>query len=788
MLKNYIVTALRNLNRYKSYSIINLAGLSVGLAATILIFTFVSHELSYDRFHENYERIYRINSLVEMAGDHSIKAPVSRGTMPPLLEASVPGIMHVSRVDDRDVEILYGTRRFFNNKRLIVDSSFLDIFTFEIIEGNPAGQLTEPGTVIITGELAEKIFGDGRAVGEILTIRDRDYMVSAVTQNVPSTSHLKFDLLMPFVSLEDESEFINSRGFSFYTYFLLEEEVDRRETLERSKEFIDEYYTETLQGMGLKVTPFFQPLGKIHLYSGEMDFEMGQRGKISNVYIFSLLAVFILLIAIVNHVNLVTARSETRSREVAMRKIAGSSRYDIVKQFLSESLLITLISLVIAISLVELMAHPFGDLMNREISVNYFSPRSLLFLLSVTLITGIGAGAYPALYLSGFSPLKIFQKRSGRGGRSMLKVTLVVFQFTIAIFLITCLFILNSQMKYMQNKSLGFNRENILIIENLTAGITSGYNSIKEELLTNPSIISVTASEGIPGSQGTIQNTWHVEQNRDDAIMVYENRVQDDYFETYQIPVIEGRAFSAEIESDRSAFVINQSAARALGLEEPVGEDIIVWERRGTIIGVVSDFHFQSFHEPIKPIAHSRYANYFGYISVRTSPENIDRTIAFIGTTLNRADPDYIYNYAFLDDMLRKNYDAEERNNKLISMAALLAVVLSVMGLYSLTSFTIIRKTKELGIRKAMGSTTGSLLLMLYRDIGQWVLLANIIAWPLAWYAMSRWLENFAYRADPGAWMFIAAGLTALIIALFTITGLALKAARTNPVDALRYE
>ncbi len=788
MLKNYIITALRNLNRYKSYSIINLTGLSVGLTATILIFTFISHELSYDRFHENYDRIYRINSLLEMGGDHSLKAPVSMGTMPPVFEASVPGIMHVTRVENSNVEILYQNHRFFDNKRLIVDSSFLDIFTFEVIEGNPAGQLTEPGTIIITGELAEKVFGNRRAVGEILRIRERDYMVSAVIQNVPSTSHLKFDLLMPFVALEDESEFINSRGFSFYAYFLLEEGVDRLETLERSREFIDEFYTETLRGMGLKITPFFQPLGKIHLYSEDMDFEMEQGGKISNVYIFSLLAVFILLIAIVNHVNLVTARSETRSREVAMRKIAGSSRYDLIKQFLSESLLTAFISLVIAISLVELLAHPFGELMNREISVNYFNVYSLPFLLLVTLITGIGAGAYPAFYLSGLSPLKIFHKHSGPGGRSMLKVSLVVFQFTIAIFLITCLIILNSQMKYMQNKSLGFNRENIIVIENLTTGITSGYSSIKQELLTNPSIISVTASEWIPGKQATIQNTWHVEQNRDDAIMVYENRVQDDYFETYQIPVIEGRAFSAEIESDRSAFVINRSAARALGLEEPVGEDIIVWETRGTIIGVVSDFHFQSLHEPIKPIAHSRYSGYFSRISVRTGPENIEGTIAFIGSTLNQADPDYIYNYTFLDDMLINSYDAEERNNKLISMAAVLAVILSVMGLYSLTSFTIIRKTKELGIRKAMGSTTGSLLFMLYRDIGQWVLLANLIAWPLAWYAMSRWLENFAYRADPQAWMFIAAGMTALLIALSTITGLALKAARTNPVDALRYE
>jgi putative ABC transport system permease protein len=788
MYKNYIITALRNLKRYKSYSVINLAGLSVGLAATILIYTFISHELSYDRFHENHERIYRVTSLIEMAGDHSIKAPITNGAMPPIMGEAVPEIRQVTRIENTNVEIRYGIQRFFNNNRLIVDSSFLEIFTFGIIEGNATDPLSEPGTIVITSELAAKIFGDRSAIGETITIGERDYLVNAVTQKIPANSHIKFDLLMSFGSLENEIEFINNRGFSFYTYLLLEEGADHREALEKTRVFIDEYYEETLKGMGLRVTSSLQPLSRIHLYSESMQFDMEHKGSISNVYIFALLALFILLIAIVNHVNLVTARSETRSREVAMRKVAGSSRYDLINQFISESLLTTVISLVIAISIVELFVQPFGNLMNREIAVNYLNSRSLIFLVLITLATGIGAGAYPAFYLSGFSPIRIFQRQSGSSPKSLLKVTLVVTQFSIAIFLIICLIVLQSQMHYMRNKSLGFNLENIIVIETITPAIRDNFNSIKNELTADPSVVDVTASDGIPGNQATVQNSWPAGGSREDAVMIFENRVQDNYFETYQIPVIEGRAFSGEIETDRLAFVINQAAARALGLDHPVGEDIFVWETRGTIIGVVSDFHFQSLHEPIKPIVHSRYSNFFGFLSVRISSGNIERTISSIGETLSKFDPDYIYNYSFLDDRLRSGYEGEERNNKLISMSAILSVILSVMGLYSLTSFTILRKTKEIGIRKAMGSTTESLLLMLYRNIGQWVVLANIIAWPSAWYFMNRWLENFAYRTEMELWMFLSAGLAALLVALITITGLAVKAAATNPVDALRYE
>jgi putative ABC transport system permease protein len=787
MLRNYLVTALRNLNRHKSFSVINLAGLSVGLAATILIYSFIAHELSYDRFHENHDRIYRINSLIEMAGDHSIKAPVSMGTMSPLLGEAVPGVKRITRVNDLNVEVRHENQRFFDNRMLVVDSSFLEIFTFRITDGNSITPLSHPGTVVFSETLAEKIFGTRNASGRVVNIRGNDYMISAVTEDVPSTSHIRFDILMPFIALDNENEFIQNKGFGFYTYFMLEDEVVPAYALEETRSFIDDFHNQALGGSGIQVTPFFQPLGQIHLYSEDVQFEMDPRGKISNVYIFSLLAAMILVIAIVNHVNLVTARSETRSREVALRKIAGSSRNNLVTQFLSESLLTTVIAMIIAISLVELLVHPFGNLVNREITLNYLGAGNLVFLVLIVLVTGIGAGAYPALILSSFSPLKIFRSDPG-SGRAILKVVLVVFQFSIAVFLITCLVVLYYQMHYMQNRPLGFNRDNIIVVDNITPGITRNFNTIKQQLFGDPAVISVTASESIPGRQGTVQNSWHVEKSSDQAIMIYENRVQDQYFETYQIPVIAGRSFREAVESDRSAYIINQAAARALDLEDPVGEDIMVWETRGTIIGVVSDFHFQSLHEPIKPLVHTRYSDRFGYISISSHPAGIERVIELAGRVLSESDPEYVFNYVLLDDLLLRNYESELRNNRLISMAAILSVILSVMGLYSLTSFTILRKTKELGIRKALGADTGSLVFMLFRNTGQWILVANIIGWPVAWYAMSRWLENFAYRTDIQAWMFVLAGLAALMVALLTITGLVIRAVRTNPIEALRYE
>ena len=788
MLKNYFKTALRNLNRYRSYSIVNLAGLSAGIAAVILIYTFISHEVGYDRFHENYDRIYRIGSHVEMAGDHSVRGPVSRGRAPLLLADAIPEITPVTRIDPFPVcEIEYGEDRFTENNLFYVDAAFLEIFSFPVIAGDPENPLDAPGNVVITSQVAERVFGTTEAAGETVAVDGEDYTVSAVLKDLPVQSHLKFDLLITFSSLADEDDYIDNRGFSFHSYFLMDENSDYDQVLDAAHRFLYDHYHELHKGYGLSATPFFQPLSRIYLYSQDIDYDIENKGSISNIYTFSLLALFILVIAIVNHVNLATARAETRSREVAMRKIAGATRGHLVKQFISESIITTFIALVFGIALAELIMPSFSNIINRQMAVDYAGWDIWIFLAATLIFVGLAAGSYPAFYLSHFKPVSILSKTQAGGGRRGrgLKVTLVVFQFSIAIFLITSLVVLQRQVNYMQTGELGFKRDNVVVMNNLTGSIRDSYDAVKEELLNHPSVVSVAGSNGIPGRHSAVQNSYPVGGNREDAIMMHEVRIHDGYFETYDIPFVEGRDFSREMHPE---IILNQEAVRALGLSEPTGEEIYIWEERGRVIGVVSDYHFQSLHEPIKPMAHTRFYPFLQYISVRIAPGDGGSALDAIREVMLEFDQDYIFSYFFMDDELREAYEEEERSSRLVGLAAVLSIIVSLLGIYALTSFTIIKRTKEIGIRKVMGASAGSVLLMLYSDLGRWILPAIFIGWVFSWYVMNGWLENFAYRIEMKTWMFLVSGTAALAVAIVTVTGLAVRAANKNPADSLKYE
>ena len=788
MIRNYIITALRNFNRFRSYSIVNLFGLSAGMAAVLLIYTFIAHEVGFDRFHENYGSIYRIGSHVEMAGDHSITGPVSQGRLPVLLPDAIPEITTVTRIDPFPVvDIEYRQNRFRGNNLFYVDKDFLDIFTFPVIEGDPAAPLEDPGNVVITADLANKIFGTTQASGESITVDGRDYMVSAVVENPPVQSHLRFDLLITFSSLPDEEKYIDNRGFSFHSYFLLDEVAGREAALETTKEFITGYYRERLSGTGITATPFLQPLSEIYLHSEHIDYDVEYKGSMSNIYIFSLLALFILIIAVVNHINLATARAETRSKEVALRKITGATRTDLVKQFISESVITTLIATAIAVSLAELIIPSFGNIVGRNLTIEYGALEIWVFLIVTVLVVGLAAGSYPAFYLARFRPVRILFKTeaSGRARGRLLKITLVVFQFAIAIFLITCLVILQRQVRYMQTGHRGFTSENVVILDDLTSGIRESYEVVKKELLSLSEVLSVAGSNGIPGRHTAIQNSYPAAGNREDAIMMYEVRVHDGYFKTFEIPFVSGTNFSREMHPE---IILNEEAVRALGLEDPLGEEIYVWEFRGRVVGVVRDYHFQSLHEPIKPIAHTRFSPFIQYMPVRIAPGDTAKTLEAIRKVMQKFDPDYVFSYFFMDKDLRQSYEQEERSAKLVGFAAALSIIVSLLGIYALTSFTIIKRTREIGIRKVLGATAGSILFMLYRDLGRWVLPAIVIGWTFAWYVMKGWLENFAYRIEMEPWMFIFSGAAALVVAILTVTGLAVRGAHTNPADSLKYE
>jgi ABC-type antimicrobial peptide transport system permease subunit len=472
-----------------------------------------------------------------------------------------------------------------------------------------------------------------------------------------------------------------------------------------------------------------------------------------------------------------------------MRKVLGAKRGVVVRQFLTESFIIVLIALIISLFLVELMAGPLGNLLGSELTIDWLNPFMIPGLIGFAIIVGLLSGAYPAFYLSKFDPVRIFSGMTTKKTRNQkLQVGLVVVQFTIAIFLITSLIILRSQTRYLQNKDLGFDKEQVLVVKGVTGKIRNSYDALKNELLDNPAITSVTASISFPGQGRSVQNAHKAEDKASESIIIHENRVQDDYVKTYGIEILEGRSFQKGMKTDSNSFIINQAAAKKLGLEDPIGKEIVVFQQRGKIIGVAKDFHFRSFHHEIEPLVFSHYYDYFGNISVRFKAENVGEVKNYVQSTVKKFDEGYYYRYAFVDEVFESLYKQEKQTNRMIMYGSLLAIFIAILGLFALSSFTVVKRTQEIGIRKAMGATYERIVRLLLYDILKWVLLVNLIAWPAAYYFMSDWLQNFAYRIDMQIWMFLLGGLIALVIAAITISTQTFRAANINPAETLREE
>jgi putative ABC transport system permease protein len=532
-----------------------------------------------------------------------------------------------------------------------------------------------------------------------------------------------------------------------------------------------------------------QPLADIHLHSGKLDYDSAELGSIQYIYIFSILAAFILIIAIFNYVSLFTAKSESRAKEVGIRKVSGAFRHAIVKQFIGESVIISFISFLIAMFLVEAFLPHFGNLVSRKIVFSYAQSFELIGLfLFISLFVGFFSGIYPALFISRFNPVAILKGTFTGKKNKFLNILLVVVQFSIAIALISSLFVLYTQVSYMKNKNMGFDKEQLVVFSNFTGKIVSNYESLKGELLSNPDIISVTASQSIPGISRSGMNIRLPEWPLEEAIPLKENRVQDDYVKTMGFELIEGSDFSDRLASDSAAFILNEAAARLLNLDDPIGKEIIVWLHKGRIKGIIKDFHFTSLHEKIEPLVFSHYSNRFHNISIRIKAGRIPEGLKYAQGIFSKFDADYTQNYTFLDDMFDSMYRNEEKSNKLIFLASLLAILISVMGLLALTSFVVARRTKEIGIRKALGSNVGLILVLLNKDILKWVFISSLIGIPASYLFMKKWLLNFAYRIDLNIGFFLLALFIAILIAVVTITVQSFKTANKNPTESLRYE
>ncbi|TVQ89871.1 MAG: FtsX-like permease family protein [Bacteroidetes bacterium] len=790
---NYFKIAWRVLLKNRTHTIINIAGLGLGFSVSVLIMIFVYHQLSYDEFHKNAHRTYRITLDGSFADGKSLSASFSSGDIAQYIADEVPEAEEVCRIFRVGItEVIYEDKRFTNDKVFWVDENFFSIFNFPVLKGNPDKVFAEPFSAVITKSMSEKYFSDHDPIGKTLTIRGDHYRITGLMEDPPANSHLQFDILASFHSLVRPGfNIIEMHGVSFPTYILKREGADTDVLREKVTAVADHYFNERFQPIGMSGTHGLQRLDRIYLHSG-FSFEYAKTGDIRHVYIFSFLALAVIVIAIFNFINLVTAQSEKRMREIGIRKVMGAFRKDLILQFIGESVLIAIFAFILSLMLNELLIGQFSSLLGDTLRLDYwYHPGMLLMVILLALVTGIVAGMYPALYLSGFQPIVVLKglTKNTVASRFIRKV-LVIFQFTISIFLITSVFLLNRQVSYMQNKDLGFDRENIVSVRGLTQTIRNAYPALKAELLQNPAITHVTASHDVPGENISLQNSRRASDPPQTAVMMYESYIQHDYLETFGIRLVKGRDFDPEMMTDTSAIILNEAAVRALGLEKPIGEDIVIWQHSGRVIGVVSDFNFQSLHNEIDPMAFTMWERYFSRISIRMLPGNSRETMDWIRQRFENADPNYTFEYFFVDDLFVQMYDQEEHLNRLTLAAALIAIIISFMGLFALTSFTIQKKIKEIAIRKTLGATLPQILVLLFRDMWRWTVVACLIAWPLSAWVISLWQENFAFRINMvDYWyLFLLSGLLAALVGTAATFSQAWMASRTNPVDSMRTE
>ncbi len=790
---NYLKIAWRILLKYKTHSLINIVGLALGFSVSVLMIIFVYHQLSFDDFHEKSDRIYRITIRGSLADQKPLSAAFASGEIARHVMDEVPETELACRVYSWGTsEVVAQEVRYTNEDVFWVDSTFFDMFTFGLKQGNPLQAVKEPFSVVLTESSALKYFGRKDPINQTLRIRGLDYRVTAVMADPPANSHLQFDMLASFHTLErPDFNIVERSGVTFPTYLLKKEGVDLQLFEQKVTAVADHYFHERYAPYGMSGRHGLQPLSRIFLYSG-FQFEMAKTGDIRNVYIFSFLALAVIIIAMFNFINLITAQSEKRMREIGIRKVMGAFRKDLVWQFIGEAVLISLFAFLLSLVFNELFISGFSSMLDVNFRLEYwYNPVMLAGIITMVLLTGVVAGIYPAMYLSGFQPVVVLKglTRSTFSSQLVRKV-LVIFQFSISIFLITTVMLLSRQVNYMRYKDLGFERENVVSVRGLTQGIRNSWQVLKAELEQNPYIVSVTASQDVAGENLSLQNFRRTSDHPDAAVLIYENRIQHDYFKTFGMQIVEGRDFDPAMGTESESIIINQAAARLLGLEEPIGEDVIIWERTGKIIGVVADFHFQSLHNTIDPLAFTTYDSWITRINIRMLPHNRTKTLEWIREKFERADPNYTFEFFFVDDLFAQMYSREEHLNKLTAAAAIIAIIISFMGLFALTSFTINKKIKEIGIRKTLGATLPQILGLLFGDLWRWILIGNLIAWPLAAYVVSLWMENFAFRISIADhwYLFLLAGVMAAVTATAAAFSQAWTASRMNPADSLKTE
>jgi len=789
MFKNYLTIALRVLRRNKVIAFINIAGLAVGMVCAALILLYVRHELSYDQYHLKKKNIYRLVTSVQGAAYQAIaKVPGPWGIA---AERDLPEVRSAARfVFFNETLVSRGEKRFYEAGGFYADSTVFEVFSFLLIRGNSKTALTRPNAIVVTEDFAKKYFAEEDPLGQTFTFDNQnEYQVTAVLSNVPTNSHFTFDFLVSMATYANPRR-DDWQWNQYYTYLLLNDGASPGAVAAKFSALLRTYMDEKLAAGYVQS---LQPLTGIHLHSNLFR-EMQANSDITYVYMISAVGFFILLIACINFMNLTTARATTRAKEVGVRKVSGAGRLHLIKQFLSESVLTSFAAAIIAVVGIDLLLPVFNSLTGRQLSFDYLNEKIfLLGFFGLAAIIGIISGSYPAFVLSSFDPSSALKGKSGGARGVWLRKTLVVGQFAISALLMIATAIIYNQLEFIQNKKLGFNDEQLVVIPIRDDAMREKFETVKRELQQHPDIVSVAASGNLPGG-GDWGIPYEPEGIPQDRIPPMRMLVVDhDFIQTFEMELAAGRTFSRDHPTDATAaYLINEEAARQLGWSDPIGKMISmpnIQREKAPVIGVLKDFHFRSMREKISPIMFFiPPPGWVTVFSVRIRPENISQTMAFIEGKWNELDPTHPFAYTFFDEQFGQLHHAEKQMGELIGAVALLAVLIACMGLFGLAAFTAEQRTKEIGVRKVLGASVGSIVALLSKDFTRLVLVGFVAASPLAYYAMNRWLENFAYRVEIGAGVFIGVGVLALIIAWATVSFQSIKAAVANPVDSLRYE
>ncbi len=814
MYKNIIKTALRHFVRYRGYTLTNIFGLAIGLATCILIFLYVQDELGYDRNFENAENIYRMEPHWTGQGEDSHWAATQGSTLPGIMK-SYPEVESGVKFHHPYNPIIfrYDDQRFAEKNVLYADSAFLDVFNYDVISGDARHMLSGPGKIVLTRSTARRYFGDTEPVGKLLRVDDRSYAVSGIIQDPPRNSHLQFDLL---ISLDDMRSYwpgVDRDGpATFYSYVKFADQETARQV---QKKYNDNIYTH----LGMVVAGdssnmpqewttemIFRPITKIHLY-GHAEKEISSNSDVSYVIMFAAVALFVLIIACFNYMNLATAKSTRRSREVGLRKVLGATRQHIFSQFMGESFAMVVLSMILALLLVDLSLPEFNRFTDKALSLDLLHNIPLMVLIVVIVIAvGFLSGTYPSVFMSRFSPIKSLKSNSLTASSTKtslyLRRGLVLAQFTISIFLIIGILTVNKQLRYIQNKNLGFDKEQVLVLHLPDRSAKNKIEVMKNELLQNSGISSVAAASDVPGERipfftvrvpgNNSERHEQTEENADDSFTMRTWSVGYDFVKTLGLELVDGRAFSKDYGTDeQNAFIVNEAAVRELNLKPAVGHDFeylynMPEPKRGKIIGVVRDFHFASLHHEVEPVVIHIFPHYVRYLLVKLNTSQIQKTMADIEAVWNDHIPYLPIDSFFLDASYDNLYRKEMNTGTILGIFTILAIIIAVLGLFGLASYITEQRTKEIGIRKVLGASIPGIISNLSREFVILIAMANLLAWIPAFLFLNDWLDTFRFRTSISIWIFVISALISLLIAVFTVSAKAYSSARANPVKSLR--